>query len=87
MTKTGKSICFFLALISLACGVIYAGQRHAEKAEIDWLVVGFFVAVASFVFLLSVILPDIVGPAQGLGLGGGGDGDGGEGGVSDSGDE
>ncbi len=75
MTKTSKSILFFLAVISLACGVIYAGQRYAEKAEINWMIVGLLVAGAAFVFLVTAVVPDIEGPGQGLGMSGGSDGD------------
>jgi hypothetical protein len=75
MTKTSKSILFFMAVISLACGVIYAGQQYSEKAEINWIIVGLLVAGAAFVLLLTVVVPDIEGPGQGLGLSGGSEGD------------
>ena len=68
--------------MSLACGVIYAGERYSQHTDIDWLVVGVLV------FLLASVMPAIEGPGPGLGMTGSGDGDGeSASGDSDGGDD
>jgi ABC-type transport system involved in cytochrome c biogenesis permease subunit len=66
MTKSSKTILFFLAVVSLVAGVIYAGERYAAKLEVDWFVVIVLVSVSAFLMLVSSVIPDIEGPAQAI---------------------
>jgi hypothetical protein len=67
MTKSSKTILFFLAVVSLVAGVIHAGERYAAKLEVDWFVVIVLVSFSAFFMLVSSVLPDIVGPARAIG--------------------
>ena len=75
MTKTSKSICFFLAFVSIVCGIIRVGEQHTAGRDIEWLAVGAFVAIATFLFLITSVFPDIAGPGAGLETGGSSDDD------------